>query len=43
VTVNTAQEVVLEVPLILIEDWKMENAEQKLTDQAIAADIAAWL
>jgi hypothetical protein len=40
VTVSEAQEVVLEVPRKLIEDWKRENPEQKLTDQAIAADIA---
>jgi hypothetical protein len=40
VSVSKAQEVVLEVPRKLIEDWKRENPEQKLTDQAIAADIA---
>ena len=40
VTVSEAQEVVLEVPRELIEDWKRENPEQKLTDQEIAADIA---
>jgi hypothetical protein len=40
VTVSKAQEVVLEVPRKLIEDWKRENPEHKLTDQAIAADIA---
>ena len=40
VTVSKAQEVVLEVPRKLIEDWKKENPERKLTDQAIAADIA---
>jgi hypothetical protein len=34
------QEVVLEVPRKLIEDWKRENPERELTDQAIAADIA---
>ena len=39
-TVSEAQEVLLEVPRKLIEDWKRENPEQKLTDQAIAADIA---
>ena len=39
-SVSKAQEVVLEVPRKLIEDWKMENPEQKLTDQAIAGDIA---
>jgi hypothetical protein len=39
-TVSKAQEVLLEVPRKLIEDWKRENTEQKLTDQAIAADIA---
>ena len=38
--VSTAQEVVLEVPRKLIEDWKRENPERELTDQAIAADIA---
>ena len=38
--VSEAQQVVLEVPRKLIEDWKRENPEQKLTDQAIAADIA---
>ena len=38
--VSQAQEVLLEVPRKLIEDWKRENPEQKLTDQAIAADIA---
>jgi hypothetical protein len=32
--------VVLEVPHKLIEDWKRENPEQKLSDQAIAAEIA---
>ena len=40
VTPSKVQEVVLEVPHKLIEDWKRENPEQKLTDQAIAADIA---
>jgi hypothetical protein len=40
VTVSKAQEVVLEVPHKLIEDWKRENPEQKLTDHVIAADIA---
>ena len=30
----------LEVPRKLIEDWKRENPERELTDQAIAADIA---
>jgi hypothetical protein len=40
VTGSKSQEVVLEVPRKLIEDWKRENPEQKLTDQAIAADIA---
>jgi hypothetical protein len=38
--VSKVQEVVLEVPRKLIEDWKRENPEQKLTDQVIAADIA---
>ena len=40
VTVSKAQEVVLEVPRKLVEDWKRENPEQKLTDRAIAAIIA---
>ena len=40
VSVSKAQEVVLEVPRKLIEDWKRENPERELTDQAIAADIA---
>jgi hypothetical protein len=40
VTVSKAQEVVLEVPRKLIEDWKRENPGQKYIDQAIAADIA---
>ena len=40
VPVSEAQEVLLEVPRKVIEDWKRENPEQKLTDQAIAADIA---
>jgi hypothetical protein len=35
-----AQEVGLEVPRKLIEDWKRENPERELTDQGIAADIA---
>jgi hypothetical protein len=39
-TPSKVQEVMLEVPRRLIEDWKRENPEQKLTDQAIAADIA---
>ena len=34
------QEVVLEVPRKLIEDWKRENPELEMTDDAIAADIA---
>jgi hypothetical protein len=38
--VSKAQEVVLEVPRKLIEDWKRENPERGLTDQAIVADIA---
>jgi hypothetical protein len=38
--VSKAQEVVLEVPRKLIEDWKRENPERELTDRAIAADIA---
>jgi hypothetical protein len=40
VTFSKAHKVVLEVPHKLIEDWKRENPEQKLTDQTIAADIA---
>jgi hypothetical protein len=40
VSVGKAQEVVLEVPRKLIEDWKRENPKRELTDQAIAADIA---
>jgi hypothetical protein len=40
VGVSRAQEVMLEVPRKLIEDWKRENPERELTDQAIAADIA---
>ena len=40
VSVSKAQDVVLEVPRKLIEDWKRENPERELTDQAIAADIA---
>jgi hypothetical protein len=39
-SVSKAQEVLLEVPRKLIEDWKRENPERELTDQAIAADIA---
>jgi hypothetical protein len=38
--VSEAQQVVLEVPRKLIEDWKRENPGQKLTDQVIAANIA---
>ena len=38
--VNEAQEVVVEVPRKLIEDWKRENPERNLTDRAIAADIS---
>jgi hypothetical protein len=37
---NKVQEVVLELPRRLIEDWKRENPQHKLSDQAIAADIA---
>ena len=40
VSVSKAQEVVLEVPRKLIEDWKRENPELEMTDDAIAADIA---
>ena len=39
-SVSKVQDVVLEVPRKLIEDWKRENPELELTDQAIAADIA---
>ena len=39
-SVDQAQEVALEVPRKLIEDWKRENPERELTDQAIAVDIA---
>jgi hypothetical protein len=39
-SVDQAQEVILEVPRKLIEDWKRENPERELTDQAIAADIS---
>jgi hypothetical protein len=38
--VSLCVEVVLEVPRKLIEDWKRENPERELTDQAIAADIS---
>lgn len=37
---SEAQEVILEVPRKLIQDWKRENPESELSDQAIAADIA---
>jgi hypothetical protein len=37
--VSEAREVVLEVPRRLIEDWKRENPEQELTDQAIVKNI----
>ena len=39
-SVSKAQEIVLEVPRKLIEDWKRENPARELTDQAIAADIS---
>jgi hypothetical protein len=39
-SVGQAQEVMLEVPRKLIEDWKKENPGQKCTDQEIATDIA---
>jgi hypothetical protein len=39
-TTTGAQHVVLEVPRKLVEDWKAENPDQDVTDQAIAADIA---
>jgi hypothetical protein len=39
-SVGKGQEVVLEVPRKLIEDWKRENPAKMCTDQAIAADIA---
>jgi hypothetical protein len=38
--VSDAQQVVLELPRKLIEDWKAENPDQSVTDQSIAADIA---
>jgi hypothetical protein len=38
--VSKVQEVVLETPRKLIEDWKRENPARELTDEAIAADIA---
>jgi hypothetical protein len=38
--VSRAQEVMVEVPRKLIEDWKKEKPERESTDQAIAADIA---
>jgi hypothetical protein len=40
VSVSKAQDVILEVPRKLIEDWKTENPERELTDQSIGADIA---
>jgi hypothetical protein len=39
-SVGSAQEVALEVPRKLIEDWKEENPDQTASDQSIAADIA---
>jgi hypothetical protein len=39
-SVDQRQEVVLEVPRKLIEDWKRENPGQHTTDQSIAAEIA---
>ena len=33
------EEVALEVPRKLIEDWKEENPDQTVSDQSIAADI----
>jgi hypothetical protein len=38
--VDQRQEVVLEVPRKLIEDWKGENPDQHPTDESIAAEIA---
>ncbi len=38
--VGSAQQVVLEVPRKLIEDWKEEKPDQMVTDQSIAANIA---
>jgi hypothetical protein len=38
--VGNAQEVALEVPRKLIEDWKEENPNQKVSDESIAAEIA---
>lgn len=39
-SIGTAQEVVLEVPRKLVEDWKAENPDQNVTDKSIAAEIA---
>jgi hypothetical protein len=39
-SVSEAKEIVLEVPRKLVEDWKRENPERELTDQAIVSDIA---
>lgn len=42
VTVSKAQEVVLEVPHKLIEDWKRENPEQPDVP-AYEVDVPTWL
>jgi hypothetical protein len=39
-SIDKMQEVVLEVPRKLIEDWKEENPDQGMTDESIAAEIA---
>jgi hypothetical protein len=39
-SIGQLQEVALEVPRKLIEDWKEENPDKNLTDRSIAADIA---
>jgi hypothetical protein len=39
-SVTRDPEVMLEVPRRLVEDWKRENPDQDLSDEAIAGDIA---
>jgi hypothetical protein len=39
-SVGNAQEIALEVPRKLVEDWKEENPYQNVTDKSIATDIA---
>jgi hypothetical protein len=39
-SIDKAQEVVLELPRKLVEDWKAENPDQDVTDKSIAAEIA---